>query len=371
MKMKAAVYYGPGDIRLEEIERPKPGEEGMLVKVGACGICHLIDLPHYIMEYPLKDVPAHYQKDFPGNSPIVLGHEFSGEVVETGSRVTAAKEGDKVYGVLWQPCGVCPACQAGNLEECKYVDGGGRTINGAMAEYVLFPNSTLESLVRDKLIKIPDSMSYRDGALIEVLVLSLGLANKAKEGDVVVVFGQDLMGLGVTAHLKKIGAAKVITCDVSKKRQHASREMGADVVVDALKEDILEVVMEETKGRGADVVLEISDRPESLQQAVTVVRPFGKIWLATTYTAGAFFNPSWQEPGMISMNLTMKMGISIHCAWGTLGPWKPRMIEVIEMIESGLITADKYATVFPLERVKEAFENARNPHESIKVMVEP
>jgi threonine dehydrogenase-like Zn-dependent dehydrogenase len=371
MKMKAAVYYGPGDIRIEEMERPKPGKEGMLVKVGACGICELIDMPHYKMDFPLKDVPAHYNKDLPPNRPIVLGHEFSGEVVEVGSEVTVAKPGDKVYGILYEPCGICPCCQAGNPDECKYIDGGGRTINGAMAEYALFPKVTLDSYKEDKLVKIPDNMSYRNGALIEVLVLSFGLSKKVNDSDTVVVFGQDLMGLGITAHLKKREVAKVITCDVSKKRLEASKEMGADVVVDALNENILDVVLEETKDKGADIVLETSCRSESLQQAVTAVRPFGKIWLATSYTKGPFFDPTWQGPGMVSMNLTMKMGISIHCAWGTLGPWMPRMHEAIEMIQSGLITADKYATFFPLDKAKEAFETANDPHKSIKVIIEP
>ena len=130
--------------------------------------------------------------------------------------------------------------------------------------------------------------------------------------------------------------------------------------------------MEETSGKGADVVIEASCRPESLQQAINVVRPFGDIWLGTFYTAGPFFNPSWQHPGMVSMNPTQKPGISIHCTWGTLGPWKPMLGQTLDIIQSGKITADKYVThIFPLDRVKEAFETAMNPHESIKVMLEP
>lgn len=244
--------------------------------------------------------------------------------------------------------------------------------NGAMAEYVLFPNVIYPSVTSDKIIKLPDNVSYRDGALIEVLRLGIGLASKAKAGDVVVVFGQDLTGLGAVVHLKELGAAKVIASDVSKKRLQASREVGADIVINALNEDVFKVVMEETSGKGADVVIEASGRPESLQQAVNVVRPFGDIWLGTFYTAGPFFNPSWQYPGMISMNPTQKPGISIHCAWGTLGPWMPMLRQAVKILQSGKITADKYVTqVFPLDEIKEAFEVASNPHESIKVMIEP
>jgi threonine dehydrogenase-like Zn-dependent dehydrogenase len=370
--MKAAIYYGPGDIKVEEIERPKAGDNGMVLRVRACGICPFIDVPHYKMSYPLADIPPRYQEDPPSTSGIVLGHEFSGEVVEVGSKVAAVKVGDRLYGVIWSPCGHCEACQAGDYEHCPFGDAGGRVINGAMAEYVLFPNLIYPSVIKDKLIKLPDNLSYRDGALLEVLRLGIGLASKAKAGDVVVIFGQDITGLGALARLKSLGIAKVITCDVSQKRLQASREVGADVVVDALNEDVFKVVMEETSGNGAEVVIEASCRPESLQQAVNVVRPFGDIWLSTFYTAGPFFNPSWQHPGMVAMNITAKPGISMHCPWGTLGPWIPMLEQAIEMIQSGKITADKYVThVFPLDGVKEAFETAMNPHESIKVMLEP
>lgn len=373
MKMKAAVFYGPGDIRVEEIERPRAGDKGMVLRVRACGICPVIDIPHYKMSFPNIDVPPHYQTSLIDGAPrIVLGHEFSGDVVEVGSKVTAVKVEDRVYGVTYSPCGICEACRARDFERCPFIDGAGRVINGAMAEYILFPNVTYPSVTNDKFIKLPDNVSYRDGALIEPLRLGIGMASKAKTGDVVVVLGQEIMGLSAVVHLKKIGAAKVIASDISKKRLQASREVGADVVVDALKEDIFKVVMEETSGKGADLVLEASCRPESLQQAVSVVRPFGEIWLGTFYTAGPFFNPSWQGPRMVSMNLTQKPGISIHNTWGTLGLWMPLLQEAVEIIQSGKITADKYVThVLPLDRVKEAFEIAMKTLESIKVMIEP
>jgi L-iditol 2-dehydrogenase len=370
--MKAAIYYGPSDIRVEEIERPSAGDEGMVLRVRACGICSIIDVPHYKMSYPLVDTP-HYKTDFPDSSyGIVIGHEFSGDVVEVGSKVTAVKEGDRVYGVIWSPCGHCDACRAGDYEHCPYADAGGRRINGAMAEYVLFPYLIYPSVINDKLIKLPNNVSYRDGALIEVMRLGLGLGSKAKAGDVVVVLGQEIVGLTAVVQLKESGVAKVITSDVSNKRLQASREVGADVAVDALNEDIFKVVMEETSGKGADIVIEVSGRPASLQQAVDVVRPFGDIWLGTFYTAGPFFDPSWQHSPMFASNPTQKPGISIHCAWGTLGDWMPRLRQAVEIIQSGKITADKYVThVFPLDKVREAFETAVNPHEAIKVMVEP
>lgn len=370
--MKAAVYYGPGDIRVEEKNHPSAGEEGMVLKVGACGICPLIDVPHYKMEFPLKDIPAGYTSESARTSGLILGHEFSGEVVEIGSKVTAIEKGERIYGVIWKPCGECEPCVTGDYENCLFGDGGGRAFDGAMAEYVLFPNVMYSSVIKDKFVRLPEELSYRDGALIEILRLGIGLASKAKTGDTVVVFGQDLIGLTAVLDLKAMGAAKVIACDVSEKRLQAAEEVGADVIVNTLKEDVLQVVLEETSGKCADVVIESSCRPENLQNSLNVVRPFGDIWLGTFYTAGAFFNPSYVHPNMISMNPTQKGGVSLHCPWGTLGPWEPMLQRAVDILQSGEINADRYVThVYPLDQVKEAFEMAMNPYESIKVILEP
>jgi threonine dehydrogenase-like Zn-dependent dehydrogenase len=372
--MKAAVFYAPGDVRVEDVARPQAGKKGVVLRVGACGICNIIDVPHYKMSFPLVDAPPHY---YDSKSPvktggIILGHEFSGEVVEVGSDVTAVKPGDRVYSVIWHPCGKCDSCRSGDPENCTASDAGGRAINGAMAEYVLLPNLTYPSVIEDKLFKMSDDITFEDGALLEVLRLGIGLANKAKAGDTVVVLGQDIVGLGAVAHLKSIGASKVIACDNSQVRLKASKEVGADIVIDTLNENAFLTVMDATSQKGADIVLETSCRPESLQLAVSMVRPFGDVWLGTFYTSGPFFDPSWQNPGMISMNITQKPGISLHCAWGTLGPWMPVLKIAENIIRSGKITAKKYVTQeLPLSQAKAAFEVASNSLQSIKVMLKP
>lgn len=374
MKMKAGVYYGPGDIRVEMVERPEVGSEGMLMKVGACGICPVIDIAHYKMSFPLKDIPPHYQPDpLPSTSKIIMGHEFSGEVVEVGSNVTAVAPGDRLYGATWSPCGRCDECKAGHPEDCVFIDGAGRIIDGAFAEYILFPNVTYPSVVDDKILKLPKGMSFHDGAFLEPMRLSMGLADKAKPGDVVVVFGQELIALATVARLKDIGASKIIYCDISSKRLQVSLDLGTDIAIDVLHESVFDAVMEETGGKGADVVIEAaSGRPESLQESITVVKNFGDVWLGTFYTAGPFFDPSWQSRGMISMNITQKPGVNIRCAWGTLGPWLPNLQLASEMMMSGKITAEKLVThVFPLDNIREAFETAIYSPDAIKVMVEP
>ena len=371
MKFKAAVYYGPHDIRVEKLDLPRAQDgidgHGMVLKVGACGICPIMDMPRW------KKVTIDHA------TPIVLGHEFSGEVVEVGPKVTAARVGDRIYGLTFRPCGRCQACKSGDVENCMHYPESteGNYINGAMAEYMFFPY-----VIGNKLVKLPPDLTYRDGSLLEPLCLSAGLANKAKKGDVVVIIGQDIMGLGIVAFLKEKGlASKVIVSDVSKIRLDAARELGADVVVNELKEDLYEVVAEvsghdkaeKLQGGGADVVIETSGRSVNIQMSIDVVKPRGQIWLATFYDEGPFmFDPSVQVPGRARSNLSQKGGAPMQCAWGTLGPWVPRLEESIRLMQSGKLNATRYVNqVFPLDKIKEAFETAIDPHKSIKTVIEP
>jgi L-iditol 2-dehydrogenase len=360
MNMKAAIYYGPGDIRVEEIKRPQASDGvngmGIVLKIGACGICHI------------KDMPRYKQSLFDCSAGIAHGHEFCGEVVEVGPNVTVAKVGDKVYGLSFQPCLNCDACRSKNYAACSnFTDGtAGTWTNGGFAEYLLFPFANDENV-----IVVPETMSFRDGALIEPLYLSFGLANKAQAGDVVVIFGQDIMGLATVACLKEREVSKIIVSDISKKRLKAAEEVGADVIVNELEQDVVDTVLEKTGGRGADVVIETAGRAVNFQQAIDIVKNHGNIWFGTTYDSPFLFHPSLQRPDKPRSNLTSK-GFTMQCAWGTLGSRSTRRRQAVELLQSGKISAEKFVThAFPLEKIKEAFEVAINPHESIKVVIEP
>lgn len=365
MKMKAAIYYGAGDIRYEDVERPAAEDgldgTGMVVKIGACGIC------------PVKDM-AWYQRRIPNscNTGIALGHEFSGEIVEVGSKVTSVKAGDRFYGYAYRPCGECEACQDHRYGDCynPYQGSAGTWVNGAMAEYLLVPCTSNE-----RLIAIPDDISDQNGALLEPFILGIGLANKAEAGDVVVILGMDFMMLCAIAKLKKAAlAGKIIVSDVSGKRLKAAGELGADVIVNDLEKDVVKVVMQETKGEGADLVIEASQRPVSLQQAIASAHRLGAVWTTTEPYFGHYSaHPGLERKrGEPPQPKGREKGFTMQNAWGTLGPHLPRLEESIEFMRSGIITAEKYVShIFPLSKVNEAFEVALNPHESIKVMLEP
>ena len=131
-------------------------------------------------------------------------------------------------------------------------------------------------------IKPPQSISYRDAALIEPLGLSIGLANKVKPGSTVVIIGQHIIGLGLTAQLKKLGVtSKVVTSAISKKHCDASEEVGADIVINSVTKDVVREVMKETRGVGADIVFVCDARPESFLQGFCSARDAGKVLLCT------------------------------------------------------------------------------------------
>jgi threonine dehydrogenase-like Zn-dependent dehydrogenase len=368
--MKAAIYYAPGDIRVEEVPYPKCTPEGAIVKVGACGVCHVMDVDAWIR----------WQRG--GEGPgLARGHEWSGEIVEVGSKMKAFKVGDRIFqNPVFKPCHRCNYCYEEDYWRCvNWREGlAQRAIHGGFAEYVAIPFVTNESAA-----KMPNNLSWRDLSMIEPLYLAIGLARKARAGETAVVIGQELMGLGTVAKLKERNV-KVITSDVSKRRLKAAEEVGADVLIDSINEDVLSVVMKETKGKGADVVIVIDTRPIALMQAIGAVRRAGTIWLA-----GYYYSPfkvradvgpsegamtSWIGPGVGYTDPSIGFDpalLHMQIAWGSLGPRVPRWLEAAELIQSGKITAKKHVTsVLPLEKTKEAFDLTTNDHDQIKVVVE-
>jgi threonine dehydrogenase-like Zn-dependent dehydrogenase len=369
-KMKAAVYYGPGDIRLQDIELPHANPEGVIIKVMACGVCDILDIPLW--------------KNWPEGGPgigLTRGHEFSGEIVEAGSMVTDFKVGDRIFTEpVYRPCFRCEACRQKDYWRC--IHGGeneiGKAMHGAFAEYLAIPFITKMSAV-----KVPDTMSYHDLALIDHLSLGASLARRAEAEKLVVVLGQDITGIGAVALLKKRGAPKVIASDISKIRRKASAEAGADIVIDAVNQDVVQAVMKETNGIGADCVIVCDDRPTATFQAMNMVRNMGKIWT----TRNEFFrlNPAllpsqaaMASPQPPDGSAYKELAISLNPAFASMqfglryGYKQQRWQEALELMQSGKCTAEKLVThVFPLASIKEAFETALNPHVSIKVLVEP
>jgi len=349
--MKAAIYHGAGDIRIEEIDCPKPGDIGVVVRVRAVGICG-------------TDVHAYRVPRTGYATGKALGHEFCGDVVEIGRDVTDVKVGDRVWAAALLPCFQCEACQREEYLRCTDIKAGGVSgLHGAFAECVWVPVVVLNRNV----IKIAGSMSYRDGALIEPVGVGTGAVHRAEpeSTDTVVVLGVGVVGLGAVATFKDMGIARVIVSDISEKRLAAAGELGADVLINPTEQGVAERVMEETSGTGADIVVEAAGEPVTFLQSIDMVRRDGKVMVVATYTESFQFDPSLVRPGMRMTSLVRKAVRMYGCYGGdNLGSY--------DLIKRGKLKASQVVThAFPLDEIEKAFETQMNSKESIKVMIEP
>ncbi|MEA2246439.1 MAG: hypothetical protein QOH46_968 [Solirubrobacteraceae bacterium] len=255
--MQAAVFHGPDDLRVEEVERPTAGPGEILLRVERCGICGTDS--HIVRGH------------FPApNLPLIIGHEFSGTVVDVGSGVTHVEPGDRATADINIACGTCYFCRHGNKLFCPYVRQLGVHDAGGMAEYVAAPAGNV--------YKLPDSMPFDHAAFIEPLACAIHGQDRigVDVGETVLVIGAGPMGLAHVAMSRLHGAAQVIVSEPDPARRERARKLGSDVEVDPLSGG-LDEVMQATGGRGADVVIEAVGSARTYTQAIELARRGGRV----------------------------------------------------------------------------------------------
>lgn len=323
--MRAVVYHGPDDIRLEQVREPVIQDpEDAIVRVITASICGS-DL-HIVHGLLPKMEPDR-----------IIGHEFAGVVHEVGARVTKFKPGDRVVGAAAVWCGRCRACRRGLYSACERgaTFGHGPLLGdlaGAQADYVRVPFSD------NVLQPIPDGLSD-DQVIFAGDILPTGYSavaglspggQGAREGDYVVVFGLGPVGLCAVASAKLFNPAKIIAVGNRAERLALAKKLGADETVDATTEDVRKVVRGLTDGWGADYVVEAVGKEESLENAVRVAAPGGVVSVV-----GAFQHPTQiNAPRMQARNVTVVMGM------GDLG----RMPELVRIIENGRLDVTPVVT---------------------------
>ena len=268
--MKAVVYRGNGDVALEE--RPVPvikEDTDVIVKVTCTTICSSdIHIKH-------GTVPR-------AKENTILGHEFTGEIVEAGSAVKKFKAGDRVSVNVETFCGECYYCKRGYVNNC--VHGGwelGCRIDGGQAEYARIP------LADQGLTLIPDGVTDEQ-ALFNGDILATGYwaasIAELKPADTVVVVGAGPTGLCTLMSVKLYSPEKVIAIDTSDERLALAKEQGlADIIINPLKENAEEVILRETEGRGADRVFEVAGGKDTFDLSWKIARPNGIVVLVALY----------------------------------------------------------------------------------------
>ena len=349
--MKAAVYYGPGDIRVEDVQDPELETDGIIIRVKACGICGS-DLHPYRISGLME----------PG---MIMGHEFSGEVVSVGQNVSGIQKGDRVTAASIQPCGDCQWCNNKETHRCLNMRVLGFHMPGAFAEYVSIPLALIDQTV----FLLPDDMSYEAGATIEPLSVGEHIVRRAAptSGEIVVILGAGAIGLFAVQIFKAAGVAKIIVSEVSPNRLKMAEAMGADRVIDAVREEPAQQVLAATSGVGADIVVECAGVPGTFQQAVEMLhggmqqafeteRADGRIMLT-----GIFEQPvQWSPNSVIRKSARM-----IGCYAGSFP-------QAIGLLKAGKVQTEPLITgEYPLDSAVDAFKAQADAGNSVKVLIKP
>jgi L-iditol 2-dehydrogenase len=245
--MRAAVFYGIGDLRIEERPMPGVGTNQVLVKVAACGIC---GTDRHIFHGEFDTVP-----------PVVIGHEYAGVVVDVGSGVTGLRVGDHIALDPNMSCGICRPCRRGQVHLCENLTAVGVNFDGGFAEYSLVPHSQCYLL--------PPQTSLLEGALTEPLACCLRGIEQAHicPGDSVVVIGGGAIGQILAQLARMNGAGRLVLSDPIPARRTMALQLGyVDAVVDPMHEDPL--LADGALPGGADIVLEAVGSVATTQQAI-------------------------------------------------------------------------------------------------------
>lgn len=248
--MKAAVFYGVNDIRIEEQEMPVVGNTDVLIKVKACGVCGT-DVHIFHGDKGAADVVP----------PTILGHEFSGIAVEVGPDVRNIKVGDRVAVDPNKYCGQCEPCRNGLVHFCENMTGYGTTTNGGFAEYC--------AVDERQLYKLADGTDFAAGAMTEPLACCLHGIDMCgiKPGSHVVIIGAGMIGLLIMQLAKISGASKIAVIETAEKKLAQAKLLGADLVIDPASADPAQIL--EKSGFGhVDTVIECVGKTQTIDQAI-------------------------------------------------------------------------------------------------------
>ena len=342
------VRQAPG-IEVREVEVPAVGDGDILVKVAAAGICG-------------SDV--HYYQWTRGSEivrvPVILGHEFSGEVVEVGSGVTGVAVGDRICAPPGMACGACPECRAGRGDRCGAMLGPGIRSDGFFAEYGRLTAAA-------QVFKLPPEVSLAAAALMEPLGVCLNAVDvsELRVGQTAAVLGPGPIGLLTTALLRAGGAGLVVVAGTSADgmRLRLAERLGADevTVVDGDSGAALAARAAALDGGGFDLVFEATGNPEAIQQSIDLVKRGGQVVLMGIYGAPAAIDPTPMVRAR--KNIVSAYG---YGAGGT-ATWK----RALRLLAAGRLDVEPVITHrLPLARAEDGFRLALDK-QAAKVLLIP
>jgi threonine dehydrogenase-like Zn-dependent dehydrogenase len=351
--MRAVVFHGTNDIRLERVPKPRPAAGEALLRVTLTTICGT-DLHIVRGEYPVA-------------KGLIIGHEPVGVIEELGAGVTGYHVGDRVIVGAITPCGQCFACLGGHTSQCGREKGYealggwrfGNTINGSQAEYLVVPNA------QANLATIPDELTDEQVVLLTDIAstgISGAESGKVTLGDKVAVFALGPIGLCAAIGARLLGASMVIGVDGDDGRIAFAKRMGVDVVLDYRKVDVIAEIKHLT-GDGADVSIEALGTQITFENALRVLRPGGTLSSLGVYSGKLQIPYEAFGAGLADYNI-----VTTLCPGG-----KERLTRLISMVRSGRLDLRPLITHrFPLDQIKDAYDVFGNRKEGVmKVAIKP
>ena len=334
--MKAAVLKAPNEISLEEIDTPKAGSGDVVIRVRAATICG-------------TDIRIYRGRKTTGvRYPSVLGHEFSGEVVETGGHA-GLSVGDRVGLCPFIACGHCDLCKTGRENLCTQGSAVGYEIDGAFAELIRIP---AQAVAAGNLRHLPDHMSFEEAALVEPLSCVVNGQNKVgvSSADSVAILGAGPIGLMHVHIARHRGAKRIIVSDPNGHRREAALAAGADATIDPTAEDVADRIRAETGGRGADVVICAIGVPALARQATDLAAFGGRISLFAGFAKG--------EVAEVDVNAIHYRELTVT---GAFGLSRRDFDQCFDMVATGRLNLKSMIThSYPLDDIADALAVAES-----------
>ena len=335
---------GSGFIELCEVPEPSPGPGEVLIEVKACGVCG-------------TDIHV-WHDEFPYWPPVVMGHEFSGRIIEVGPDTGLFKIGDRVVGEPHtQACGHCYFCRTGNIQICNLKRSPGWGIDGAFTKYLKMPERLLH--------RIPDSMSYDLATLVEPAANTVhDVVERARveAGDFVVVLGPGPIGLLAALTARAAGARHVVVVGAPSDesfRLKKARELGFETVLNVAECDPIEEVRRLSGGLGADLVIECSGAAAAIASTVDLIRKKGRICVIGLTGKDTIQFP-WDKAAFKVCDVFFNLSTS-YSSWD----------RTIHLIASGRLPAGEMITRrLPIVEWKSAFEGIES-QQDLKVLLTP
>jgi L-iditol 2-dehydrogenase len=345
--MRAVVLNGPNDFKATEVAKPEIGDNDILLQMKKAAICGT-DM-RILAGTKTKGV----------RYPSIIGHEMCGLVCEVGKNVKGFEVGEKVSIANVIPCHSCHSCLTGRENACLNRKAIGYEFDGGFAEYVLIPGIAIES---GNVVKLPEDVSFEEGALIEPLSCCIRGLKNAGTGfnDSVLIVGAGPIGLMHLQLSKIVGAKKVIVSEPIQSRREKAEKLGADLVVDPTKENLAEIVMRETDGLGMDVIVMAIGVPAIINSTLKLCRKGG--------TVNLFAGFAGTGESTIEVNTIHYNEINVN---GSTAYKREDYFEAADMVKSKKVNLKEIVThTFKIDDFQDAYEVCKSGA-GLKVLIEP